>query len=221
MRKLLGVLLLLLLAPAAKASIGVGLRITADPQTGTHQGQLSWVAPVTTGVVYSGFNVYRATCTGTVTAGVCSTDSTATFAKITATALPATASSFTDTPLSAATSYIWYVTSLCATCTTQESVPSNHVAGTTTANQPPPPVLSIVSVAMNINGANETILAKWTDTSGTQQHFSFTDGNLFRGQGITSSLTGTFAETLTVPAGTPITFLVCTAQGNCASQKAM
>jgi hypothetical protein len=220
MKRILALAILALVASSAMASIGPTLRITADPQTGTHQGQLSWVAPVTTGVVYTGFNVYRATCTGTVTAGVCSTDSTATFAKITATALPATALSYTDTPLTAATSYIWYVTSLCATCTTTESIPSNHVAGTTTANQPPPPVLSITSVAMNVTGNTETVTAQWTDTSGTQQAFKFSNGTSFVAQGLTSDPSGNFAQRWTGPAGTPIIFMVSNAAGISASQAA-
>ena len=203
----------------AIAALALGFASSASAQ---HSVALQWtIPPAPTGVVYTGFNVYRAPCAGTITNAICSTDSTATFTKLTATALGPTVTTYTDTTVTGGTNVVYYATSLCATCTTPESVPSMHVAATIPANQPPPPILDITKVAITTNGTNETILAQWTDTSGTQQHFAFTDGNLFRGQGITSSLTGTFAETLTVPAGTQITFIVCNAAGMCANQKAM
>ena len=123
MKRLLA-LLVLFCSSVSAAELKVA--VVPDPQTGGQSVSLSWTVPAAvTGVVYTGFNVYRAPCTGTVTAAVCSTDSTATFAKLSAgTGLPATASTFTDSTVAGGTNYIYYVTSLCTTCTTQESVPS-------------------------------------------------------------------------------------------------
>jgi len=209
MKRLLVILALIVSVQSAKAQ--------------SHSVSLSWVLSSSTGVTSQ--NVYRGNCTGTVTSGTCSTDSTATFTKLSAGAgLGPAVTTFTDSTVAAGQSYIYYVTAVCpATGACQgESAPSSHVAATIPGNPPPPPTgLSITSVSLNVNGANETILARWTDTSNTQQHYAFTDGQLYRGQGLTSSASGSFAETLTVPAGTPITFLVCNAEGTCASQKAM
>jgi hypothetical protein len=182
---------------------------------------LAWTTTPVTGVTYTGFNAYRAPCTGTVAAQVCSTDSTATFTKLAAgTGLPATTLNFTDTTVSAGTNYIYYVTSLCSTCSTTESIPSNHIAVTIPANQPPPPTLSIVSVAINVTGSTETVTAQWTDTSGTQQAFKFSNGTSFLAQGLTSDPSGSFAQQWTGPVGTPIIFMVQNAAGANASQAA-
>ena len=183
-------------------AIPLGLLFLVSPALAQHKITLTWQNSPDTNNTF----VYRLT-------GPCPTP-LAGFTKLTAS--PVTTATYADSAVNAGTTYAYYAT---AFLNNLESVPSNCLSATVPVA--PPSGLAITSVAMQINGANETILAKWTDTSNTQQHFSFTDGNLFRGQGITSSLTGTFAETLTVPAGTPITFLVCTAQGNCASQKAM
>jgi hypothetical protein len=76
-------------------------------------------------------------------------------------------------------------------------------------------------VAMNVTGSTQTVLAKWSDTSGTQQSYFFTDGNKVIAQGLTSSATGTFAEATFSAAGVPIQFVVCNSVGQCATKKAM
>jgi hypothetical protein len=76
--------------------------------------------------------------------------------------------------------------------------------------------------SITVNGATQTVLFKWTDTgTGIGEYFAFTDGTKFLGQGLTSSQTGTFAEQVTVAAGTPVTVLACNAAGSCATQQAM
>lgn len=220
MKRVLLLLALSIVTQRASAN-AISAVVVLDPQTGGHSVSLSWTAAVTTGVTYTGFNVYRALCTGTVTAAVCSTDSTASFSKLSAgTGLPATAVAFTDSTVSAGTNYIYYVTSLCATCSNQESVPSNHEAVTIPANQPPPPTLSITSVAINVTGNTETITASWTDSSGTQQSFKFSNGQIFVAQGLTSDPSGNFVQQWSGPAGTPISFQVSNAAGQFASQAA-
>jgi len=193
---------------------------TANAQAVPHSASLSWT--LSTNAAVTSQNVYRGACAGTVTTGTCRTDSTATFTKLPAgTALGPGVKTFTDSTVTASTGYIYYVTALCATCNPQESIPSNHIAVVIPADQPPPPTgLTITSVAMNITGTTQTVVAKWSDTSGTEQEFRFSDGNLFVAQGLTSSATGSFAEQWVGPAGTPITFIACNAKGSCASQAA-
>lgn len=183
---------------------------------------LTWTLSPTVGVTSQ--NVYRAPCTGTVTNSACSTDSTATFTKLPAgTALGPTVATFTDTTVSDGQAYIYYVTAVCPAAPVQpcngESLPSNHAAAAVPGVPPQPPSgVTIGSVTAVVNGANKTVIAKWTDTNAVGQYFSFTDGTKFLNQGLTSSLTGSFAEEVTVPATTIVTFFACDATGSCASQ---
>lgn len=145
-------------------------------------------------------------------AGPCPTP-IAGFTKITAS--PVTTATYTDLVVNAGTTYAYYAT---AFLNNVESVPSNCVSATVPVAQPTG--LTLTSVALTTTGNTETVLARWTDTSGTQQDFRFSNGALFIAQGLTSSQNGVFAERWTGPAGTPITFIACNATGQCASQAA-
>lgn len=166
-----------------------------------HTAKISWTNSTDT----NNTNVYRLT-------GACPTG-TAGFTKVTAT--PVTNATYTDSAVVPG-NYCYYVT---ASLNGVESIPSGTVQATVPVA--PPTGLTITSVAMLINGSTETILAKWSDSNPVGQYFAFTDGAKFLGQGLTSSLTGTFAQQLTVPIGTVVTFLACDTMGSCASQKAM
>jgi hypothetical protein len=200
------------------------LSLSIPSRAQTHSASLSWTPSVTAGV--SGQNVYRANCAGTVTAGACSTDSTATFTKLAAgTNLGPTIASFTDSTVAGGSAYIYYVTAVCpATGACQgESVPSGHVATVIPGTPPNPPTgLSLTSVALVINpDGTQTVTAKWTDTNlGVGQSFLFSDGKKVVNQGLTSSTTGTFAEIYKSAPGT-VFFSVCDALGQCVSRQAM
>jgi hypothetical protein len=207
---------ILLLSQTAKA----GTTLTAVPAP-SPSVVLTWTLSPTVGVTSQ--NVYRAPCTGTVTGSVCSTDSTAVFTKLAAGInLAAAATTFTDTTVVDGQAYIYYVTAFCPigqlSCS-GESLPSNHAAAAVPGGPPQPPSGVVIgSVTATVNGANKTVVARWTDTNAVGQYFSFTDGTKFLNQGLTSSLTGSFAEEVVVPATTTITFFACDATGSCASQ---
>lgn len=185
-----------------KFVLALVLVLALAAQSFAHTASISWSNSPDT----SNTNVYRL-------AGTCPATTTG-FVKITAT--PVTTANYTDSTVSPGV-YCYYVT---ATLNGSESVPSNTAQATVPVA--PPSGLSITSVSMIINpNGTETVLAKWTDSSGTQQDFRFSDGSKFVSQGLTSSLTGSFAQTFTGPAGTAITFIACNSQGSCASQKAM
>lgn len=186
------------------ASLGVAAQ---TPPAGTqHQVTVTGTAPSPIGGsgVIAGYNVYKSI------AG-------AAYAKLNTALL--TALNYVDTSVTAGQNLSYCMTTVDSK--SQESACSVPTAVTVPTN-PNPPTLTITSVALIQNGATETVLAKWTDTNlGIGQQFSFSDGVKFRGQGLTSSAIGIFAEELTVQAGTPITFTVCNATGVCASQAAM
>jgi hypothetical protein len=211
-------------ASAEDFNLGLAVVPNPDPQSSGHQVNLSWTLSVGVGIVSQ--NVYRANCTGTVTAGTCSTDSTATFTKLSAgTAIGPTLTTFSDTTVAAGASYIYYVTAVCPTAgaCVGESSPSSHVAGSIPGNPPPPPTgLQILTISKVINpNGSETFTAKWSDTNtSAEQTYSFSNGTQIINQGLTSSLTGTFAEEVTVPNGTAIVFLVSDAMGAQAEQAA-
>lgn len=180
---------------------------------------ITGTASPTAGVI--GYNVYRANCTGIVTSGVCSTDSTAVFSKLAAGA-SMVVTSLTDSTAVAGNSYIYYVTAVCPTSgpCQGESAPSNHLAVSIPPAPPSGVTLTSVTAIANPDGT-QTITAKWSDTNPVQQTFSFSDGLSVKNQGLTSSSTGTFAERYTAIGSATIYFTVCDAAGQCASQKAM
>lgn len=187
----------------------LGFSVATHAQT--HSASVTWTLSTSTAVVSQ--NVYR------------SADAGVTFTKLAAgTALGPAVTSFTDSTVAAGASYQYYVTAVCPTtgACVGESVPSNKVTAVIPGNPPPPPTgLTIGSVAMNTTGGVETALAKWSDTSGTQQSFFFTDGSKVIAQGLTSSLTGTFAEQWKGTPTSTVWFTVCNSVGACATQKAM
>jgi hypothetical protein len=199
MKKYIPVLLLFLLC--------AGTIHAQTPPAGTaHLATISWAAPSPVGGsgTVSGYNVHKSV------AG-------AAFVKINS--ATSTTLSYVDAAVAAGQNLSYCVTTVDSK--NQESVCSVAVS-TTIPTNPNPPTVTITSVALTITGATETVLAKWNDTNlGVGEYFAFLDGMKFLGQGLTSSQTGSFAETLTLPAGTQVTFLVCNATGSCQSQKAM
>lgn len=181
----------------------------------THSASVAWTPSTSAAVVSQ--NIYRANCAGTVTANVCSTDSTATFTKLAAgTGIAASAISFTDSTVAGGQSYIWYVTAVCpATGTCQgESLPSNHIAATIPGTPPPPPTgLSILSVAVtNVNG-QDRLQADWTDANGTATAFTIFGGNgQVLKQGSQTAADGVYSYAILVPVQSGVVS-ICDAQG--------
>src|SRR5579863_504691 len=138
--KTLLIMALLMFTSTLHANSTLTAVATPDPQTGAPTVSLSWTLSAIGAPPVISQNMYRAACTGTVTSGVCSTDSTETFAKLPA-GINAVTATFTDTTVVAGSSYIYYVTAVCpatGTCV-GESIPSNHVAVTVPPNSVPPP----------------------------------------------------------------------------------
>jgi|SRR5208282_5566452 len=122
-----------------------------------HHATLTWTLSTGTGITSQ--NVYRAPCTGAVTNNACTEG---TFAVVASPA--ATATSYSDTTVTGGSSYSYYVTAVCSSCSPTESVPSNHYAVTIPGNQPPPPTgLTITNVAQLQFGGYTFASAQWTD----------------------------------------------------------
>lgn len=198
MKKFLFVLALTLCATVSHAQ--------ATPPTGTpHQVNLSWTAPSPVGGsgTIAGYYVYRSI-------------SGAAFAKLFSTTI--TALSYSDVAVASG-----QVPSYCASTLDSKNAESacSVVVSVTVPSNPNPPTLSISSVAMNVTGGVETIVARWNDTNLVGESFFFSDGTRILNQGLTSSANGAFAELFTGPSGVPIYFTVCNSAGQCASQQAM
>lgn len=138
----------------------------------------SWTLSNTPGVISQ--NVYRAACTGTVSAGVCSTDATASFSALAGGSLSATTTSYTDSTVVRGQKYIWYVTAVCPAtgACIGESIPSSHIAAAIPGSAPNPPTnLTITSVAVNYspNGQRETVTASWQDAPNTSTIYALFD----------------------------------------------
>lgn len=93
----------------------------------SHSNTLTWTIPTQpTGVVISGFNVYKSSTSGGEVLG-------SPFATVSS----GTVLTYTDTtPTSGQVNY-YKVTALCATCSTEESAFSNEITLTTPVNGPP------------------------------------------------------------------------------------
>lgn len=175
--------------------------LSAQTAKAQHSVALSWQNSPDTNNTF----VYRltGTCPATLTG----------FTKLTAS--PVTTAAFTDTAVNAGTTYAFYLT---AFLNGVESIPSSCIS--VIIPVAPPSGLTIKSVTMNLSGGKETILAQWNNDSGAAQHFSFSDGKNFLGQGLIGPASGSFAETLTVAAGTTVIFSVDDASGQTARQQA-
>ena len=124
-------------------AMAILLAVSSAGHAQTHSVTLSWGASTTANI--AGYNVYRAPCNGTITAGVCS--NVGTFAKLTPT--PIVPLTYTDPAVTAGQLLVYQVTATCPPtgCSavpliTGESAPSNQVAVTipNPANPPLPPV---------------------------------------------------------------------------------
>lgn len=191
-----------------------------------HSATLTFTPSTTVGV--NNYNVYRAPCNGTVSAGACSIEGI--FALI-GTA-PGTATSYKDTTVLGGYSYVYYLTAVCTTACgtdasgnkiTGESVPSNHWAGTIPATSPQPPaILTLTSASLQRTGSNATFAATWIDSPNTNTTWSLTYNGKPFANGAQGSTTGNYAMNWSGklnPQSTPIVFTVCDTQGTCASQR--
>jgi hypothetical protein len=117
-------LLMTAISPAAKAQTA-------------HSVNLTWSPSPTANI--AGYNIYRAACFGTVTAGVCSGAAGA-YGKIGT--VNASTLAYSDTSVNANDSKFYYVTAYCATGTpcAGESGPSNTIAVQVPPNPAVPPV---------------------------------------------------------------------------------
>ena len=173
------------------------------PQGTAHSVTLGWTAPSPVGGsgTVAGYNLYKSIAS-------------AAYSKVNAT--PIAVLNYTDTSVSAGQALSYCASTIDSKG--QESACSIAVTATVPTN-PNPPTLTITSVAMNITGNTETVLAKWTNTNSVGQHFTFSDGHNFISQGLIGPTSGTFAQQVVVPAGTNVIFSVDDATGAFASQK--
>lgn len=187
------------------------LGLTPTLALAQHSISLSWTASTAPNVTY---NVYRAPCTGTITANTCS--AAGTFAKLGNVAT----TTYPDATVTAGGSYDYYVTALCppAGCSPSisgESTPSNHSAGKTPVDTPPPPTnLGITSVALNIQGTYGTVVAKWLDPNAAYTAYWIYQDSTILASGVTYSGTGSFnlQRTFRMASTTGVKILVCDAK---------
>ena len=218
-----------LLLPAAKADNAPALVRVSAGAVLPHSASLSWTLSPTVGASH---NVYRAPCTGTVSAGVCSTEGA--FVKL-QTLAPLT-KTYTDSTVAAGGKYAYYVAASCVApaCGNDatgapidgESAPSNHV-GVSVPMDPVPPQppsgLSLVSVAQSLTGANATLTASWTDDPGVSTTYSvWVAGRRILTSGVSVNDTGTYQKSwgFKVKPGTQIYFSVCDTNNVCQSKAA-
>jgi hypothetical protein len=173
------------------------LSAAAFAQT-THFADLNWTASANA----TGYNVWRAPCTGTITNQVCSAEGV--YNKIGATVGNASVT-YRDSAVTAGARYVYYVT---ATATGfAESNPSNKIAVTIPQDQLPAPVLGPVTVSLNTKGANQNILAQWSVSPAQSVRYTIRDGNNAQlTSGITSNTSLAYA---TKKRALPIQVTVC------------
>jgi hypothetical protein len=169
-------------------------------------------------VTVSGYKVYRAPCTGTISAGTCSAEGAFTGQVV----VGPTILTWTDTTAAAGSSYSYYVTTVCTSCTPNESVASNHFAMAVAIPQPNPPILlSVTSANLIRKGSNANLSATWINGPGTTTTWSLTadtavGSNL--GSGARTSASGNFSldwSGKVNPNTTKLIFSVCDSVGNC------
>lgn len=203
MKRLISALLFFLAAGVASAQHSVGL---------------TWQASPTTGI--AGYNVYRAPCTGTVSAGTCSQEGA--FAKVGAT----TSLAYTDTTVAAGGAYSYYITAFCpaAGCSSSlagESAASTHVAAVVPKDAPLPPTSpSITTVARTATGANVTLSASYTAAPNVLTSYSFMSGSTVLIKGTQVNASGTYAVSWSgkLKPGATAIFQVCDTNKQCDSR---
>jgi len=174
---------------------------------------MTFVASPSAGV--TGYNMYRAPCTGTVTANVCSAEGT--FAKLNTVTF--TTLTYTDTTVTAGSLYSYYATAVCPTCNPAESGGSNHLGVTVPKDAPlPPSNLALTSVTRNSTGANTTLTARWVN--GTATTYTVSAGGTVLSSAAAFNATGNYTAVWggKVKPGTPLTFRVCDLGGTCVSR---
>ena len=185
-----------------------------------HSATLTWTASPSSGV--TGYNVYRAPCTGTITGSTCS--QAGAFTKINAAVV--TGLTYTDTAVTAATAYDYYATAVCSACSPSESGPSVHFAGTIPPDVPPQPQppsnLTITTVARTSKGSSTQIAASWTAVPGTRTNYSVLEGTAIVTAGNSAGdAAGKYSMNWSgkvTPPSSPLLFRVCDATGYCVTQ---
>jgi hypothetical protein len=174
--------------------------------------KLTWVASNTAGV--TGYNVYRAPCTGTITGSACS--SAGPFAKLNAALIAGV--TYTDATGAPGTVYDYYVTAMCPTaCTPAESAASNHFAVTI------PSGLKITNTSRTSSGNRVTVTAAWTDAPliKTTYTLAYAQTGAVLTTGSLTNATGNYSMTWTgkvTPPSAALAFKVCDTTGACATQ---
>lgn len=200
MKKLFLLFVLAAIPFTAKAQTVPVLQANGTP----HSNTLSCTpgAPVA-GVTVIGFNFYKSsTANGEV--GTPALNG----------ATPVPTCNFTDTNVTPGTTAFYKADAQASNG--NHSVPSNEVSGTTPSN-PNPPTVTITSATLVITGDTQTATVKWTDPSGIEQDFKFTNNVTYLAQGITTSANGLYAQKFTGPVGQVIQFTACNAAGSCAT----
>jgi hypothetical protein len=184
----------------------------------SHSVTISWGASTTAGV--SGYNVYRAPCIGTVSAGNCTQEGT--FAKIGS----SSTTSYADTSVVAGGLYSYYITATCpsAGCSasvTGESAGSTHIAAVVPKDAPAPPTSpSITTVSRNSTGANVTLSASYTAAPNVPTNYSFMTGPTVLTRGTQVNGSGAYAVSWIgkLKPGSPVIFQVCDVNRQCDSR---
>jgi hypothetical protein len=188
-----------------------------------HSTGLSWTASATGGV--GSYNVYRAPCTGAVTATVCSVEGL--FVKIGSTSVTSlTSHSFVDTAVTAGSLYSYYVTAVCQTggCSATingESIPSTHLGVATPFDTPlPPGNLSITNVARNSTGANTSVTASWADAPSVPTTYTFYGNGQVLTSGTLTNATGIYTAGWSgkLKPGASVSLKICDLVGACTSR---
>lgn len=154
-----------------------------------HSVSLNWIPSTTVGVSY---NVYRAPCTGTITAKVCSQ------AGVSAVVGASPTASYTDSTVAAGGLYDYSVTAVCTAgggCPSGvvgESTFSNHIGAAVPTDTPNPPTgLNLGTIAFNFQGNNGVVDASWRDSPGITIYW-INQGNRVVSSGYKISNTGIF-----------------------------
>ena len=185
------------------------------PLFAQHSAQSQWQASTTANI--AGYNMERAICIGTITAGVCSiTPPEAAWVKINASVISST--TYTDTAVLAGQKYVYRAKAVCPPlgCTTVppiiagESGPSNTVAITIPTDSPQPPTnLSITSVAINFTNGTKTVYAYWLSEPGSTRWSVRDNAGKVLGYGVSNSAIGSYLMGWAGKGNSAKTLIVC------------
>jgi hypothetical protein len=196
-QKMIASLTLILLCSLTAKAQGVPV---AQANGTTHQTVLSCTpgAPIS-GVTVVGFNFYKSTTSGGETGTPAINGVT-----------PVPTCGYTDTNVTAGQTVFYKADA--QSSTGNHSALSNEVSATT-PNNPPPPTLSITSIALvNVNG-QDRLQADWTDTNGASTAFTIfgAQGQVLK-QGSQTTSNGVYSYAILIPVQSGV-FSICDVQG--------